>query len=83
MLVCDAHILRTIHQIDYTLGKFVNEVQRKCSVKFGVIWTSDIFHIHIYLINGAVVGVWLQCFVSITLLTEAGLTCDHSLETQT
>ena len=40
--VYNQHILRTAHQIYFTLGKCVTEEPMKCSVKFAAIWTSSL-----------------------------------------
>ena len=38
--VClSSYILRTVHLTYFTLGRFVADDRRKCSVGFGAVWT--------------------------------------------
>lgn len=45
MSVCDSLFSRTVHPIYFTLGRFVGEEKRKCSVAFQTICTCDMFNI--------------------------------------
>lgn len=49
--MCGSHISGTLHLIHFTLGMCIDASSRKCSVKFGAIWTCDTFNIYYVSMN--------------------------------